>query len=108
VFAALCVRVPEVRDRVPRDRLEWLALRERLPPVRAWLPPDDFAEPPLDLLAANAAGAIPPSASISVPDSTHFSKEVLMHCSAARPANIAIEFCHPSLIALRSRAAPRP
>jgi len=107
-FAALCVRAPSCAIESHVTGFAWLALRERLPPVRAWLPPEDFAEPPLDLLAPAPPETTPPSASINVPDSTHFSNEVLMHCSAASPAILAIEYYHPSLIALRSRAAPRP
>jgi hypothetical protein len=86
----LCDRDDELRGRLARDLVEWLARCERLPLVRAWLPFADFPDPPLDLLAASAEGTIAPRASISVPDSTHFRNEFLMHCSAARPANVAI------------------
>ena len=88
----MCDRVAALCDRLPLARLAWLELGDRLPLARAWLRPEDFAEPPLDLLAASADGTIAPRASISVPDSTHFRNEFLMHCSAARPAFLAIEY----------------
>jgi hypothetical protein len=102
----LCDRGVALCDRLPLARLERFALCERLPLLRAWLPPADFAEPPLDLLAASADGTIALRASISVPDSTHFRNEFLMHCSASRPAILAI-YISP-LIALRSTAALHP
>jgi hypothetical protein len=84
----LCDRVELLRGRLVR-----LAVRERVPLLRAWLPFEDLPLPPLDLVAPKAAGTIPPRASINAHDSTHFSNGIRMHCSAARAVNIAIENC---------------